>query len=179
MKRVAIFIDGSNLYHGLKHLFGHARLDFRQFVAKLSAGYDLYRTYYYNAVLDQSLDPETYRKQQAFFAHLRELPYFEVRLGVIKQREHGREEKGVDVMIAVDMLSMAYKNHYDVAILVSSDGDYVELVRAVKDAGKHVINAYFEASRSYALRHACDDFIRLDKSFFQGLLMETGPEAAG
>ncbi len=115
MKRVAIFIDGSNLYYSLKHLFGHAQLDFRKFVAKLSEGYELYRTYYYNASLDQSTNPETYRKQQSFFNHLRELPYFEIRLGVLKQREHGMEEKGVDVMIAVDMLSMAYKNQYDVA----------------------------------------------------------------
>jgi len=38
MKRVAIFIDGSNLYHSLKHLFGHAKLDFCKFVAKLSSG---------------------------------------------------------------------------------------------------------------------------------------------
>jgi len=177
MKRVAIFIDGSNLYHGLKNLFGHARLDFRKFVAKLSSGYDLYRTYYYNAVLDQSINPETYRKQQAFFNQLRELPYFEIRLGVLKQREHGPKEKGVDVMIAVDMLSMAYKNQYDVAILVSGDGDYAELAKAVKDAGKHVINAYFESSRSDALRYTCDASIRLDRDFFADLLLEGGPEA--
>lgn len=170
MKRAAIFIDGGNLYHGLKNLFGKVSLDFRKFVEKLAEGCELYRTYYYNAVLDQSIDPDTYRKQQRFFDRLRSLPYFELRLGVLKRREGGLEEKGMDVKIAVDMVSMAYKGHYDVAILVSGDGDYAELVQAVKDAGQRVINAYFEASRSDALRVACDDAFRLDKEFFQGLL---------
>jgi len=172
VKRVAIFIDGSNLYHGMKGLLGHASVDFRKLAEKLARGYELHRAYYYNAVLEQSVDPEKYRKQQSFFNRLRELPYLEVRTGRLKRREQGLKEKGIDVKIAVDMVSMAYRDQYDVAVLVSSDGDYVELVHAVKDAGKHVINAYFDANRSDALRHACDDVIRLEKDYFQELALE-------
>jgi len=32
MERVSIFIDGSNLYHGLKNVLGRTDLDFARFV---------------------------------------------------------------------------------------------------------------------------------------------------
>jgi uncharacterized LabA/DUF88 family protein len=50
-------------------------------------------------------------------------------------------EKGVDVKLATDLLTL--KNIYDVAIILSGDGDYVPAVQAVKDSGKHVINVSF------------------------------------
>ena len=67
------------------------------------------------------------------------------------------------------MIGMAYRDQYDVAMLVSGDGDYVECVRAVKNAGKHVMNAYFAASQSDALRDVCDDWICIDKNYLKGL----------
>jgi len=51
MDKVAIFIDGSNLYHGLKHEIGNTKLDFQKFIDWLLAGRRLVRTYYYNAPL--------------------------------------------------------------------------------------------------------------------------------
>lgn len=50
-------------------------------------------------------------------------------------------EKGVDVKLATDLLTL--KDIYDVAIILSGDGDYVPAVQAVKDSGKHVINVSF------------------------------------
>lgn len=170
MRRVAIFIDGSNLYHSLVELLGHARLDFGKLVEKLAIGYELYRTYYYNAQLNQQADPEAYRAQQRFLSSLRTLPFFELRLGVLKPRGNTWVEKGIDVKVAVDMIGMAYKNQYDVALLVSGDGDYVDCVRAVKDAGNHVVNAYFVSSQSPALRDACDDWICMDKDYLVDVL---------
>jgi len=37
-ERIAIFIDGSNFYHGLKALFGSAKIDFVKLAEKLCAG---------------------------------------------------------------------------------------------------------------------------------------------
>ena len=169
MKRIAIFIDGSNLYHSLVDLLGHAKLDYGKFVQKLSQGHEVYRTYYYNIQLNQQADPDAYRSQQRFHSYLRNLPFFELRLGVLRRRGTGWVEKGVDVKVAVDMIGMAYRDQYDVAMLVSGDGDYVECVRAVKDAGKHVMNAYFASSQSDALRDVCDNWICIDKNYLKGL----------
>ena len=41
-------------------------------------------------------------------------------------------EKQVDVRIAVDMVGMAYRSEYDVAYLLSADGDFVPAVREVQ-----------------------------------------------
>jgi uncharacterized LabA/DUF88 family protein len=38
---------------------------------------------------------------------------------------------------------LTLKDIYDVAIIISGDGDYVPAVQAVKDSGKHVINVSF------------------------------------
>lgn len=50
-------------------------------------------------------------------------------------------EKGVDVKLATDLITL--QPIYDVAIIVSGDGDYVPAVQAIKDAGKHVVNVSF------------------------------------
>jgi len=67
------------------------------------------------------------------------------------------------VTLAVDMMSMAYKNLYDVAILVSSDGDFASACQCIKDLGKHVENAYFEKGNSWHLLNTCDNRILIDK----------------
>jgi uncharacterized LabA/DUF88 family protein len=46
------------------------------------------------------------------------------------------EEKGVDVGLAVDLVTQAHA--YDVAVLVSGDYDFAEAIRFVKQAGKQV-----------------------------------------
>lgn len=72
------------------------------------------------------------------------------------------EFKGDDIHLSVDMLSLAYENAYDTAIVISGDGDFEPLIKKVKKLGKRVENAYFSSSRSDALKSICDSSIRLD-----------------
>ena len=58
------------------------------------------------------------------------------------------EEKGVDVALVTDMLSMAYKNAYDTAILVGGDEDYLSTVGDIKLIPKRVEIAAFSDSDS-------------------------------
>lgn len=51
-------------------------------------------------------------------------------------------EKAVDVKLSIDMLKLS--EIYDVAVIVSGDGDYVPAVQAIKDCGKRVVNVSFE-----------------------------------
>ena len=164
MKRVMIFIDGSNFYHCCKSAFGKTKLDFEKFCNKLIGDREHIRTYYFNAPRDRS-DNEVYREQQKFFARLYNIPNFEVKLGRLEKRNGKMVEKGVDINLAVTMLSKAYKNHFDVAILISGDADFVQAVQEVKDTGKHVELAFFENALCYHLRKECDRFIRLTTDF--------------
>ena len=117
MERVSVFIDGSNLYHGLKNVLGRTDLDFQRFLHWLVGDRKLIRTYYYNAPVPATEDPEKARNQQRFFDSLRRISYFDIRLGRLEPRKDTFVEKGVDIAIAVDMLSMAFHNAYDTASL--------------------------------------------------------------
>ena len=76
-------------------------------------------------------------------------------------------EKRVDVAIAVDMLEMAHGDKYDVAYLLSADGDFVPAVEAVKRAGKKIFAA--GPKRGDELNRTVDAFIVLKREWFDGL----------
>ena len=49
----------------------------------------------------------------------------------------------------------------DAAILVSTDGDFVPAVKAVKEIEKNIENVGFETIFSYHLKQECDRFKQL------------------
>lgn len=171
-ERVMIYIDGSNVYHSLKSVFGYTNLDFEAFCKKLARRRQLVRVYYYNAPVDHTKEPERYKDQQTFFNRMRRIPYLEVRLGRLVYRNWPAErayEKGIDVKMATDMLAQAYHNLYDVAVLVSGDNDFADALQAVKDTGRHVEVALFGDSwSSQHLQDVADKAIRIDKKFLVG-----------
>jgi hypothetical protein len=70
-------------------------------------------------------------------------------------------EKGVDAALVTDLLSLAWQNAYDVAVLVSGDSDYIPAVEYVQGKGLKVINATW-ASKGFELQGACWASFRLD-----------------
>lgn len=74
-------------------------------------------------------------------------------------------QKGVDTLLATDMVAMAFLNHYDIAVLVSGDGDLAPAAEAVKAAGKQIIVAAFPRSRSTAIGKAADQEILLSGAY--------------
>lgn len=155
--RVAIFIDGSNLYHSLQENCRRFDVDFAAFGQKLANGRNLLRVYYYNVLREQDRDPQAYQDQQKFLTALYNTPYMEVRLGGSKMRGQTAVEKGIDIMVATDLLKFAWDDLYDVAILVSGDGDFAYAVETAKNMGKHVEIAAFTANLSQDLANAADD----------------------
>jgi uncharacterized LabA/DUF88 family protein len=168
-ERIAIFIDGSNLYHSLEENCNRFDLDFAAFSFKLSRGRALFRTYYYNVLRDPERNPQAYQDQQKFLAALYSTPYLEVRLGQSKVRGDIAIEKGIDIMLATDLLRFAWDDLYDVAILVSGDGDFAYALQAVKDMGKHVEVAAFPANLSWELAHVADERDYFTPEFFADL----------
>lgn len=186
MERVMVFIDGSNLYHGLKATIGHARLAFERFSAELCGSTRrLVHTHYYNIPVRQADDPAAYAGQQRFFSQLRKIPHFTVHLGRLADRERNEKcpscghvctvryqtEKGVDVQLAAHMLAHAFDNQYDTAILVSNDGDFTPVVAEVRRLNKKVENAEFPAKLPSYLSASCSSVIRLDSAFLQPCLI--------
>ncbi len=70
----------------------------------------------------------------------------------------GTEEKGVDTAIATDMISLAWDDNYDVAVLVSSDRDFIPVVESLSNKGIKVIHGSFPPKAS-ELTHSCWSYI--------------------
>ena len=59
------------------------------------------------------------------------------------KKVRGSKSKGVDISLTKDMLSHAFLDHYEDAILIAGDGDYAPLVNEVKRRGKRVYLWFF------------------------------------
>ena len=169
--RVMVFIDGSNLYHVLSQQCGRHDLQFDKFAMKLANGRQLQRTYYYNIRQESGSNPNVGVEQQKFLDSMYDTPYVEVRLGIWKQRGDIMVEKGVDVMLATDLVTNAYKDHYDTAIVVSGDADFYPALQAVKDVGKHIEVAAFDMNLSGESVRVADLVCKFNKTYFTGLWM--------
>lgn len=55
----------------------------------------------------------------------------------------GTVEKGVDTAMVTDLLSLAWENAWEVAILLSSDRDFIPAVQMLDRKGYRVLNAHF------------------------------------
>ena len=52
---------------------------------------------------------------------------------------HGKSEKGIDVLLALEALEQAIHKRFDVMVLIAGDGDFVPLVRKVSTLGTRVM----------------------------------------
>ena len=66
----------------------------------------------------------------------------------------GSEEKGVDVRIATDMIKLAWVDNYDIAVLVSSDRDFIPVAEFLETKGIKVIHGSFKP-KGRELTRAC------------------------
>ena len=66
----------------------------------------------------------------------------------------GTEEKGVDTRMVTDMISLAWANSYDTAVLVSSDRDFVPVADFLQTKGIKVIHGAFPPLGNH-LSQAC------------------------
>jgi hypothetical protein len=77
---------------------------------------------------------DAYADQQRFLRRLRQQRELVVWTGRMAQADGVWHEKGVDVKIATDMVSLAYRDLYDAAILVSGDSDLAPAVQEIRPA---------------------------------------------
>jgi uncharacterized LabA/DUF88 family protein len=158
--RLALFIDGANLYSAAKNL--GFDIDYRKLLEEFRKRSVLVRAYYYTALVEN----EEYSPIRPLIDWL---DYNGYRLVTKPAREftdnQGRKRwRGdMDVEIAVDMLEMA--GHADHMVLFSGDGDFRRLVEAVQRRGCRVTVVSTVKSQppmvSDDLRRQADSFVDL------------------
>src|SRR6478752_5089271 len=148
--RVAVFIDGNNLFHAAR--FHNIDIDYNKLLRVLLGDGRLLRAFFYTGV-DVGAE-----RQQGFLLWMRRNG-FRVIQKELKTFYDGTRKANLDVEIAVDMLSLA--GRYDTAVLVSGDEDFVYAVNAVAYKGCRVEVAGFRSNTAPRLIDVADFFIDL------------------
>ena len=88
-------------------------------------------------------------------------------------RDKSGRSKQVDITLTTEMLTHAHRDNFDIAVLVSGDGDYVPLVEAVKAEGKRVALWAPSSGLSPKLKLAADHYWNISDLLFR----ESGDQA--
>ena len=150
--RVAIFIDGSNLFYAALQL--GVEIDYTKLLYRLTAGAKLLRAFFYTGV------DRTNEKQQGFLLWMRRNGYRVIAKDLV-QLPDGSKKANLDVEIAVDL--MALVGSFDTAVLVSGDGDLAYAVDAVSYRGARVEVISLRSMTSDSLINVADRYIDLDQ----------------
>ena len=121
-----IFIDAEYVVSKMRDLLGKKKpikrtdINWKNIIQWITGKRQLIRAYYYSSRLNKEENSQTYQEQQEYLRHLKlSIPYFEIKLGRVVRIQGGWVQKGIDVIIALDMFLIAVKNHYDTFACVS------------------------------------------------------------
>ncbi len=118
------------------------------------------RTSFYHADAEPGAPHAPTPEMEAYWAFVEQLPDTDLRFGEVRGRR--ARQKGVDVLLAVDMLVGAVDRVFDVAILVAGDADFIPVINEVRRRGVSVVVGGVTDSIAPELRDAADRFIALD-----------------
>lgn len=149
--RVAIFIDGSNLFYAALQL--GIEIDYTKLLNRLAGGSRLLRSFFYTGV------DRTNEKQQGFLLWMRRNGYRVISKDLV-QLPDGSKKANLDVEIAVDLMSLV--GSYDTAVIVSGDGDLAYAVDAVSYRGARVEVVSLRSMTSDSLINVADRYVDLD-----------------
>lgn len=168
--KVMIFVDGENLairygneLSGAKPM-SHVKYEpnvfvWSPFLSRLHGPYDFIRRYYYTSA------PGAANDRDDIASRLRALGIEAPR---VFPRTKDRGSKRVDITLTTEMLTHAHRGHFDFAILVAGDEDYVPLVEAVKAEGRRVALWFIDNGLSPALRASVDHYWNPRDCLFNG-----------
>lgn len=189
MSHCILFVDGENFLHKVEEILGKERfhktkdliasINFSKLLELPLRGIEVDRKIFYAARLH--VHPETKKKSEELIKLQRKLRNslinqgFEfVIAGNVRAQKIGQKvifkEKGVDVKIAVDMVSLSCDKALSTAILCSSDSDLQPAIEEVKNRKTEVIYLGFESSPNKGLTYTTDRTILLRNSEIVGSL---------
>jgi len=173
--RVAVYVDGFNLYYGLKVRHGrrYLWLDLQALATSLlRPGQVLQSVTYFTARVRD--DPDALRRQSDYLDALSShSPLVRIVDGRFQEKDRrcrpcGHrwtvfEEKETDVNIAISLVEDAVGDCYDTAILVSGDSDLIPAIRATKRIAprKRVVVAFPPNRHSAEMKRVADGFLHV------------------
>ena len=189
-KRTVAFIDAQNLFHAAKEAFGYSYPNFdpTKLAGKVceARSWQLVETRLYTGVPAAGDNPFWNSFWSAKLAQMgregvvtysRALRYRNQRVRLPDGRQHTilvGQEKGIDVRLALDIVRLAHRRAYDVALVFSQDQDLSEVADELRTvAGEQgrwikIASAYPYSPTSRNARGVNKtDWIRIDRATYE------------
>jgi uncharacterized LabA/DUF88 family protein len=179
MRRTIVYIDGFNLYYGIRQKFGRRLLwlNLNSMCTKLlKPDQELIAAKYFTArVAGTRNDPTKSQRQLEFLEALETLPNLSIIYGHylakrVTCRQCGAnwrqpEEKMTDVNIATELLRDGFEDSFDVALLISGDSDLSRPVETLTQLypDKRVVVAFPPARNSAELIRVAPAHFRIGR----------------
>ena len=172
--RAHAYVDGFNLLQGVRKNSGPRFVNVRTLATIVSQQAENVKMWLgmrcaVGRVCYYDTEPDAEHAENAetvqYLDALDRLPDCHVRRGFLRHASKSprRQQKGVDVLLAVDMLEDAHRGLMDVAMLFSGDGDFAPVVEAVGQYGPRVVVIAYSESLANELRLVADVTVELDK----------------
>jgi len=152
VKRTIAFVDGQNLFHAAKEAFGHKHpnFDLKLLAQAICArqGWQLDQVRFYTGYPDAAdnafwnhfwVAKLAQMGREGIHAFSRKLRYRNQTVSLPSGLTHSflvGQEKGIDVRLALDILSLGHRKAYDVALVFSQDQDLSEVADDIRTLAK-------------------------------------------
>lgn len=160
-ERIALFIDGANLYATAKSL--GFDIDYKRLLKEFQSKGRLVRAFYYTAIVVEDQEYSSIRPLVDWLAYNGYVVVTKPTKEFV-DREGRRKLKGnMDIELAIGAMEMA--EHIDHMVLFSGDGDFRSLVEAVQRKGARVSVVSTTTTQppmiADELRRQADEFVDL------------------
>lgn len=155
MERIIIFLDNSNIFNGFKKY--NIKADYEKLKRIITKGRKLENIFLYEGVVY----PISHEKKK-WYEDLTNKSGYQIKASFDKITFDEAIEKKIDIQIAVDIISLAYENAFNTAVLVSGDGDFVPVIKKLKNLNKSVEIWAFR----YSLANALKDNLEKGRIFY-------------
>jgi len=193
IKQAIVFIDGQNLYHSVREAFGYPYPNYDALALSRTIsqnnGWELKQVRFYTGIPDQQDDARwnyfwsaklAVMGRQGVYVYSRSLRYRNKTVTLPEGTVHSflaAEEKGIDVRIAIDIIRMAHRREYDVALVLSQDQDLSEVaeeIRVISSEQQRWIKmaCAFPVSPTVTNRRGINktDWVRIDRATYDACL---------
>jgi len=193
IKRAVTFVDGQNLFHSAREAFGYTYPNYNVMALSQAVcqrqGWNLVQGRFYTGTPNQQDDAFWHHfwmaklrtiTWQGCHVFSRPLRYRNKKVRLPDGTEHtflAGEEKGIDVRIALDVIRLAHRKEYDVALIFSQDQDLSEVAEETRGIAHEQdrwikVACAFPVSPTTRNRRGIEktDWIKIDRAAYDGCL---------
>lgn len=143
-KNTMIFIDYGNLFHNARQL--KFTIDYGKLIDLLGKNKNVVKATMYMGVIYPIKGQKI-----GWMKSLKRKYGIDIKYKYLQETPKGYKEKGVDVLLVIDMLTNAYENNYDIAVLLSGDSDFIPAIESIQALKKKIELWCFKDSVAWQL----------------------------